>query len=115
MNCIPTYRQIATNWNLWQVYADPKAIFNREDFDEMSVEEKIGLMEIVWGKEQTSADDLQTIQLIASDLIAHAKSRGVVLTIELKPRQPLAMGNYEMLAQVRPARIMSTTEKENQQ
>jgi hypothetical protein len=37
-------------------------------------------------------------------VIQAAQDLGFVLTIDLAPRRPLAMGNYEMLATVRPAR-----------
>lgn len=40
----------------------------------------------------------------AQRLIEEAKRHGVVLTIETEPRQPLAMGSYDMVASVRRAR-----------
>ena len=33
-----------------------------------------------------------------------AAAAGFVVTIELRPREPLAMGNYEMISDVRPQR-----------
>lgn len=40
----------------------------------------------------------------ARALIAEAQRQGLVLTIEQVPLQPLAMGHYETVAGVRPAR-----------
>lgn len=40
----------------------------------------------------------------AEALIAYARQKGIVVTIDLVPKQPLAQGNYEMVASVRPAR-----------
>jgi RNA binding exosome subunit len=45
-----------------------------------------------------------SIRYRANLLVADAERSGQVLTIELKPKQPLAMGNYRMVADVRPAR-----------
>ncbi|WP_019919084.1 hypothetical protein [Methyloversatilis discipulorum] len=40
----------------------------------------------------------------AAVLIERARRAGVVLTIETEPRQPLAMGNYDVVVQTREAR-----------
>ena len=37
-------------------------------------------------------------------LIELAQGMGFVVTIELKPIKPLAMGHYQMVADIRPAR-----------
>ncbi len=42
------------------------------------------------------------IQQQADQLINQARAAGLVLTIELQPQHPLAMGNYKMVASVRP-------------
>lgn len=42
----------------------------------------------------------------ARELIEDAERMGVVLTIDLEPRHPLAMGSYDMRASTRPARAM---------
>ena len=47
---------------------------------------------------------LEAIKNAADHLVALAKSRGVVLTIEQKPLMPPAMGNYETVVSVREAR-----------
>lgn len=40
----------------------------------------------------------------AAVLIERARRAGVVLTIETEPRQPLAMGNYDLMVQTREVR-----------
>lgn len=50
--------------------------------------------------------DRETI-VAAKALVSVAKQRGLVLTIEQRPLQPLAMGNYETVVDVRPARVRS--------
>lgn len=40
----------------------------------------------------------------AYELVALAESSNVVVTIDTVPEQPLAMGNYTMVVNVRPAR-----------
>jgi len=40
---------------------------------------------------------------VAQQLIAHCVSTGLVITIEQRPLTPLAQGNYETVASVRPA------------
>lgn len=47
---------------------------------------------------------MSTIESEVAALIARARAEGAVITIDLVPREPLAMGNYEMLGSVRPAR-----------
>lgn len=48
--------------------------------------------------------NLDAIQARAEKLVALATECGVVLTINTQPKAPLAMGNYEMVVDVRPAR-----------
>lgn len=50
------------------------------------------------------ASDIIALQMAAQHLIESARQRGLVVTIELKPIAPLAMGRYEMVYQVREAR-----------
>lgn len=45
----------------------------------------------------------------AYDLIDEARDAGQVLTIDLVPLKPLAMGHYEMVADLRPARERALT------
>ena len=44
----------------------------------------------------------------AATLVQFARECGVVLTIDTQPRVPLAMGHYDMVVGVRPARQMDT-------
>lgn len=50
------------------------------------------------------ADDADGIVAAAQRLIAEAARIGLVVTIEQRPLQPLAMGHHETVATVRPAR-----------
>lgn len=59
-----------------------------------------------------SHTNLEAIKWKAEQLVALAKQVNVVLTIETVPQQPLAMGNFEMHVDVRPAREMSTGVKQ---
>lgn len=53
-----------------------------------------------------------TVMRMANDLIAYAREVGVVITIDLKPGRPLAMGNYEMVPLTRQARERAVPMKE---
>lgn len=46
----------------------------------------------------------------AAALVQFARECGMVLTIETQSRQPLAMGHYDMVVGVRPARVMAPLE-----
>ena len=59
-----------------------------------------------------SHTNLEAIKWKAEQLVALAKQVNVVLTIETVPQQPLAMGNFEMKVDVRPAREISTGVKQ---
>lgn len=50
------------------------------------------------------AQRLLRVKLLAEELVEFAEAAGVVLTIEQRPLQPLAMGNYEHVISVREAR-----------
>ena len=54
------------------------------------------------------SEETQVILNRASALVELARDLGIVLTIETKPRQPLAMGHYDMVIAVRPARVMAS-------
>lgn len=60
---------------------------------------------------QVASDKTEYVQVCllaimrqASALIADAAAEGFVVTIETVPREPLAMGNFDMVAHVREAR-----------
>ena len=43
----------------------------------------------------------------AQELVRQALSDGVVITISIAPRQPLAMGNYDLAVDVRERRVLA--------
>lgn len=55
-------------------------------------------------QESLRSKQIQLLQMDAQRLVAHARAIGVVLTITLEPRTPLAMGSYEAIVQIREAR-----------
>lgn len=44
----------------------------------------------------------------AERLIAEAADDGVIITVDLVPNRPLAMGNYKQVVDVRPRRVLAT-------
>lgn len=46
----------------------------------------------------------ENLQSIANTLVRTCTAEGFVLTVEQRPLQPLAMGHYQTVATVRPAR-----------
>lgn len=48
-----TYEQCATNWNLWQEYVDTNATMTREEFDALSIAEKVAMQVEAFGSEST--------------------------------------------------------------
>lgn len=46
-----TYESIAQNWALWTSYVDDGAVMTREEFDSLSIEEKIQLQIDAFGTE----------------------------------------------------------------
>ena len=51
-----TNEEIARDWNLWIEYVDPDATMTREEFDAMSIEERLEFMEQC-GMENVDEDD----------------------------------------------------------
>ena len=49
-------------------------------------------------------ETIADVERAAQRLVQEAERLGVVLTVEQVPLQPLAMGNYETVVGVRPAR-----------
>lgn len=49
----------------------------------------------------------ERIKLMVEQLVKLAAADGFVVTVEQKPLQPPAMGNYETVVDVRPARVKS--------
>jgi len=52
---------------------------------------------------------MELIHRRAEELIQLAMSEGVVLTIETKPVEPLAMGNYNLVVETRLSRWRAAT------
>ena len=38
-------QQIASDFNIWQEYADPSGTMTREEWDELTIEDRIALLE----------------------------------------------------------------------
>ena len=47
----PTYEEIAKNFDLWGDYVDPLATMAKENFDSLSVEDKIKLIIDIFGED----------------------------------------------------------------
>lgn len=52
--------------------------------------------------------DIATVKFFIEQAIASAALAGYVITVTQQPRQPLAMGNYESVVEVRKARHPAT-------
>jgi hypothetical protein len=50
------------------------------------------------------AAQIQRVQMDLQRLVDYARGHGLVLTVSLESRQPLAMGSYDMRSEVREAR-----------
>ena len=54
-----------------------------------------------------SQNNQEAITHVAHEIVELAQRCGLVVTIEIKPREPLAMGNYDMVVDAREARVMA--------
>jgi len=54
--------------------------------------------------DRVRAKEIQAAQMHAQQLVDYARSHGLVVTVTLEAQQPLAMGNYLPLIDVREAR-----------
>lgn len=52
-------------------------------------------------------EKIDLIKKSAAALVAQARECGLVLTVEIVPDKPLAMGNYHEVVSVRPARALA--------
>ena len=52
-----SYEEVARDFNLWGTYADPHGVLTEEDFDSMTVEEKIELLKNLFGNEEVEEED----------------------------------------------------------
>lgn len=52
-------------------------------------------------------EKIDFIKKAAAALVGQAREYGLVLTIEIVPDKPLAVGNYHEVVSVRPARVLA--------
>jgi hypothetical protein len=45
-----SYEEIAEDYDLWEAYVDPIGSMSEEFFDAMTIEEKVRLQEVIFGK-----------------------------------------------------------------
>ena len=48
----PTLHEMVTRYDIWAEYVDPAAVVEEEEFGRMSVEEKVRIIESVFGPEK---------------------------------------------------------------
>jgi|JI10StandDraft_1071094.scaffolds.fasta_scaffold1865152_2 hypothetical protein len=53
----PSYEEVATDWELWCDYVDPSATMTKEQFDEMTTEEKIQMQIECFGEEDKNSEE----------------------------------------------------------
>ena len=53
-----SYDDIARDLNLWGVYVDPHGLMTEAEFNSMSLEERIALLQKLFGPEQAEEEDL---------------------------------------------------------
>jgi hypothetical protein len=53
----PTYAEIAQNYTPWEKYADPYGIDSQEKFNQLTVEEKIGILEDLFGLDTSEFEE----------------------------------------------------------
>jgi len=51
-----TSKQIASNWHLWNEYVNPSGAMSHEEFEALTVEERLEIMEEIWPGE--NEDDI---------------------------------------------------------
>ena len=93
--------EMANNF-IKDIGAAPKVFFNKEGAVVSSVEEMFRFS--TQSKEGNMKHTLEMYKQQLEEMIREAKADGVVLSIEIVSKQPLAMGNIEMVADVREAR-----------
>jgi len=52
----PTLHEMVTRYEIWAEYVDPAAIIKEKQFKKMSVEEKVRIIESVFGPEKPKED-----------------------------------------------------------
>jgi hypothetical protein len=61
-----TYEQIANDWHLWQEYVDQHATMTRDEFDGLTIEQKISIQVEAFGPEATVTINGRTIAFDAA-------------------------------------------------
>lgn len=52
-----TYEQIANDWALWNEFVNTDATMSRDEFDALTVEQKVALQVEAFGPEAVEADE----------------------------------------------------------
>jgi hypothetical protein len=52
----PTYEQTANDFQLWMEYVDPHATMTKEEFEQMSIAEKVAMQVEIWGEEESEEE-----------------------------------------------------------
>ena len=56
----PTRQEQATDYEFWSTYVDPSGVYTEEKFSSMTVEEKLKIIESVFGKKLEEVWDRAT-------------------------------------------------------
>lgn len=57
-------QEIAQSWNLWCEYVDTNATMTREDFDAMSIQDRVEFIRICFGDDQ---EEMENVYGMSSD------------------------------------------------
>ena len=50
------YYESAKSWDAWREYVDPGNTMDLEEFEELTIDERIQIMVSIWGAEATAKD-----------------------------------------------------------
>lgn len=53
----PSYADVAESFSLWCDYVDPMATMTKEEFDAMTIDQKVKMQEDIWGEEETEEEE----------------------------------------------------------
>ena len=53
----PTYEETARHYGYWCEYVDPMGTMTKEEFDSMTIEEKVQMQIDIWGEEETDGEE----------------------------------------------------------
>lgn len=71
MTTIPTRNQIARDWNLWAEYVDPSAAMTREEFEAMTIDERVALQETVFGPDERCPSTITLVNPFTGATVEH--------------------------------------------